>query len=616
MFYSRLLKNTFSLAARLRVPKFKRIDYSQFLKLGAISTGLVAYSFSTVMCNDDPVREIEACNAADIPEGSMRKIQIGENEDNFILVSKVCGKIYATGGKCSHYGAPLQMGFLDGYSVICPWHAAAFDVRTGEIFHAPGLDSIPTYKVTESNGKVIVHIPESKINSVSGSFRSKKMVKRDPNDNRVFVVVGGGAAGSTGVETLRKEGYTGRIIFVTNEKLLPYDRVVISKNFKVKAEELVFRSQEFYQEFDIEIQTGAEVVGIDTDHKVLKLKNGKELHYDKALLATGCSARVPGPFKKYTSNFSNVFTLRSAADHDKIRQSIANANKITIIGAGFLGLEAAKNIRTTWPEKEVTIIDLDQKPLANILGEEISEQILATQKMNGVHLITGQQIGSFEGKDGAITGINLPTHASYGVSENNTLVATDYVIFATGAQINTSYIPGNLTNLDGSIRVNSHFQSEDPYIYAAGDIAQFPSLLSESRERVEHWAVAEQQGRIAALNMLGKGNNYLDVPFFWSNQFLNVSFAGFSSGHDSTFTESRGEDDPGKTARITYFFKGERCIGVSSVNWPGSVLRLKIALHRGLMPSKKEIINGSVRFNNIIERVKNSNPCGTNCCRN
>ena len=115
--------------------------------------------------------------------------------------------------------------------------------------------------------------------------------------------------------------------------------------------------------------------------------------------------------------------------------------------------------------------------------------------------------------------------------------------------------------------------------------------------------------------MIGKGGNYLDVPFFWSNQFINVAFAGFSTGHDWTYTETKGEDVPSKAARITYFFKGERCIGVAAVNWPGAVLRLKIALQRGLMPSRRELTSKTVGFQVIADRVKNSNPCGANCCR-
>jgi NADPH-dependent 2,4-dienoyl-CoA reductase/sulfur reductase-like enzyme len=171
-------------------------------------------------------------------------------------------------------------------------------------------------------------------------------------------------------------------------------------------------------------------------------------------------------------------------------------------------------------------------------------------------------------------------------------------------------------NIDGSIRVNSHFQTEDSSIFAAGDIAQFPSLLSESRERVEHWAVAQQQGRFAAMNMLEKGTNYLDVPFFWTNQFLNVQFAGYANGHNWTFTETKKVNETEeKLPRITYFFKDERCIGVAATNWPGAVLRLKIALQRGLMPTRKELTSGQVTFDKILEKVKNSNPCGGNCCR-
>ena len=600
----------------MRAPKSIKADYSKLFSLGTVATGMALYSFSTVMCNGDHMKDFVACDASEITEGTMKRIQIGKNEENFIIISKVCGEYYATGGKCSHYGAPLQMGYLDGYSVVCPWHAAAFDVRTGEIIQAPGQNSIPTYPVTIENGKVVVKIPESKINNVTASQVSKKLAKRDPANNQTFVVIGGGAAGCIAVDTLRKEGFTGRIIMITQEEYLPYDRVVLSKNFKADSSKLELRSASFYNEYDIEVETRAEVKNIDSDKKIITLHNGKQIGYDKALLATGCSPKIPGPYKTHIKNYSNVFAIRSASDHTKIKGSVESAKNVVIIGAGFLGLEAATSIKKTWPDKNVTIIDLEAKPLANILGSDISSQLLTVQSVNGVNVLTNQKITSLNGSNGIVTSITLPALVAFQGNSTTSEIPADLVILATGAEINSTYAPFKLVNSDGSLRVNSHLQTENSSIYAAGDIAQFPSLLTESRERIEHWQVAQQQGRIAALNMLEKGNNYLDIPFFWSNQFINVSFAGFSAGHDWSYTETKGEDLAAKTARITYFFKGERCIGVASVNWPGSVLRLKIALQRGLMPSRKEFASKTANFETILEKVKNSNPCGGNCCRN
>lgn len=615
MFSSRFFRSAYRVISRLRVAKTEKANYSKFMGLGAMATGMALFSVSSALCNADHIKELIACGTNEIPEGTMKRVQVGSDEENFILISRVCGQYYATGGKCSHYGAPLQFGFLDGYSVVCPWHAAAFDVRTGEMTQSPGMDSIPTYPVKIVNGNVVVEIPESKYASVAGSVPSKRMAKRDLTNNACFVVIGGGAAGSTAVETLRKEGFTGRIIMLTSEKQLPYDRVVLSKSFEADSSKLGLRETDFYNEFGIEVEMDAEVKSIDQDKKVISLKNGKTISYDKALLATGCTAKVPGLYRKYLDDYSNVFTIRNAQDHTRFKGTIGKATDIVIIGAGFIGLEAAASIKKTWPGKNVTVITPDPKPISNILGSEIASQLITTQSINGVNMLVSTKINSFNGSEGKVTSLSIPGTITFLGQETITELKADCILIATGAQINSAYAPVNLTNPDGSVRVNSHLQTENSSIYAAGDIAQFPSLLTESRERIEHWGVAQQQGRVAALNMLEKGNNYLDVPFFWSNQFLNVSFAGFSAGHDWSYTETKGEDLPMKTARITYFFKGERCIGVAAVNWPGAVLRLKIALHRGLMPTRKELTSKQVAFENILEKVKNSNPCGGNCCR-
>jgi apoptosis-inducing factor 3 len=603
MFYSRLLRTASKFVLNFRSPASSSIKLYKIVTTGALAGSLAGYSLSSMLCNTETIKEYAACTIDEILEGTTKRIQIGEDKENFILISRVDGKFYATGGKCSHYGAPLQLGYLDGHNVICPWHAAAFDVRNGEITEYPGLDSIPTYPVTIADRNIIVHIPESKFNSVATQHPSKKLTKKDPSNNLSYVVIGGGAAGATAVETLRQEGFTGRIVLVTQEKQLPYDRVVLSKNFKADSSKLSFRDLEFYSAYDIEVQTETEVVSIDTDKKIIKLKNKRDLPYDKVLLATGATARVPGPYKQYTS-LDNVFSIRSADDHTKSKSLIQGAADVVIVGSGFLGLEAATSIKRTWPEKNVTIIDVDQKPLAGILGPEISQQLVAVQKANGVNVLLGANINTFKTSNNSVTSLLL----------SDSEVKADVVIFATGAEVNTNYVPKSLANPNGSLKVNAHLQTENPNVFAAGDIAEFPSLLTETRERVEHWSVAQQQGRIAALNMIGRGNNYLEVPFFWSNQFINVQFVGFSTGHDWSYTETKGEEDPAKASKITYLFKGERCIGVACSNWPGAALRLKIALRRGLLPSKNELLNKTANLETILQSVKTSNPCKGNCC--
>ena len=482
MFSSRLFQAFYHTFQRLNHPA--PLKFSKKLRK-AVATGLALYSSSIVFCNTEKFTDFPACEASEIAEGTMKKVQIGENENNFILISKVNGSFYATGGKCSHYGAPLNMGYLDGYNVICPFHAAAFDVRNGEIVQAPGLSSIPTYSAYINNGKVVVRIPESKINAVSNPVVSSRMAKRDLNNNVCFVIIGGGAAGSSAAETLRKEGFTGKVVLLTQENILPYDRVILSKNFATDASKVLLRNQEFFRDYDIEVVLNAEVIKVDTEAKRIKLKDERELGYDKVLIATGSVAKVSQQYKPYLSS-ENVFTIRSAEDHRRIKEKVSQSQNIVIIGAGFLGLEAAASIKKAWPDKTISILSSDNKSLSRILGSDISSQILATHSINGINFIQDSKILAFNTDQNKVSSLSLSLPSSLAKKPFETKLKTDLILIATGAELKTLFLPSDLLNPDKSVKVNSHLQTVSPDVYAAGDIAQFPSILTESRERIEH----------------------------------------------------------------------------------------------------------------------------------
>lgn len=515
---------------------------------------------------EDPYTEIVACREEELVEGVVKSVQVGSERGNSIVVAKVRGKVYAVGGKCSHYGAPLQMGYLDGFSIICPWHLARFNVRTGESTVAPGIQSIPSYEVKLLDGNVIVRIPTEDIDKVTKFVDSKRLVKRDINNHEHYIIVGGGAAGQMASETLRKEGFTGKITLITKDNYLPYDRIVLSKNFDTDVSKILLRTQEFYDKYDIEVKLSSAVKQVDDKNKTIRLENEEEIPYDKVLFATGSTARVPAEYKDAMQSAFGIYTIRSASDHNKIKDEIPRANDVVIIGASFLGLEAATSIKKSYPSINVTVIGNDPNPLERVFGSEIAGQIVQSHRANGVNVIAGNTVKTINHDHGRVVSVTIPLQAKDEVKTVDAEIKADLVLIAAGGQIQTSYIPPQLLNSDGSVRVNSQLQTLNPDLYAAGDIASFPSLLSESRERLEHWQVAQQQGKIAAKNMLGKGISYSEAPFFWTNQFINAQFVGYGSGHDWTFSESKGEETPMKTSRITYFFKDSRCIGAAALN--------------------------------------------------
>lgn len=226
---------------------------------------------------DGPVADILVGKLDSLVEGVPKQVQVGDNKDNVIVVARVGGNVYAVSGKCSHFSAPLANGYLDGFHLYCPYHAAAFDIRNGEIYGAPCVNSLKSYPArVASNGDVLVSIPEADLSSVAAGRASPRMVKPDDSDSRTFVIVGGGAAGHTCAETLRKNGFKGRIVILSDEKVLPYDRVLLSKNVKADAATAFsFRPAEFYTEYGIDIHLGAKVNSIDSASKTVKTAAGE-----------------------------------------------------------------------------------------------------------------------------------------------------------------------------------------------------------------------------------------------------------------------------------------------------------------------------------------------------
>ena len=191
----------------------------------------------------------------------------------------------------------------------------------------------------------------------------------------------------------------------------------------------------------------------------------------------------------------------------------------------------------------------------------------------------------------------------------------DLVLLAMGARIRTETIPKGLLVEDGSVRVNQFMQTVDPDIYAGGDIASFYNPHIEALNRIEHWSVAQDMGRLAAFNMLGVGHGYNYVPFFWTNLFGNVQFVGSAYGSDGNFTEKNEESDPSKAAKATYFFKGTRLTGLALINRYGAAPRLRFAFQRGLLPSKAQVTSGAVKLNDILARVEATKGGHCKCSR-
>ncbi len=251
----------------------------------------------------DTHNEVTVATTGELKDGEMKQVSVNGTD---ILLARVEGKYHAVGAHCTHYGAPLAEGVLNGERLVCPWHHACFNVTTGHLQEPPALDALPCYEVKVENDQVIIRVPDEMTDR-----RTPQMTKRDTKDKRLFVIAGGGAAGYTAAQTLREDGFRGRVVLITRENHLPYDRPNLSKDYLQGNAEpawLPLRPDEFFAEHDIEVIRGREIERIDAARKTIEFADGETLVCDALLVATGGEPRKL-PFQ--SEDQENVFLLRS-----------------------------------------------------------------------------------------------------------------------------------------------------------------------------------------------------------------------------------------------------------------------------------------------------------------
>lgn len=263
--------------------------------------------FSTKNAEKQDWKEVEIDFAQNLKEGEMKELKVGSQENEKVLVAKYQGKLYSTGNFCTHLGAPLSTGLLLEDVVLCPWHAAAFSLTTGAHQNAPALSGVPKFEVIEKQGKFYTKIPLP-----LPTLQLPKMAKRDPNNKQTFVIIGGGPASLVAAQTLRQSNFTGQILVLSADSMTSYDRTLLSKALvQGEAKSFLLRQPEFFQDYDISFKTGVFVTKVDSQNKKVILKDGSAINFDKLLVATGGTARIP-PIPG--TNLDGVFAIREHKD--------------------------------------------------------------------------------------------------------------------------------------------------------------------------------------------------------------------------------------------------------------------------------------------------------------
>jgi 3-phenylpropionate/trans-cinnamate dioxygenase ferredoxin reductase subunit len=328
------------------------------------------------------------------------------------------------------------------------------------------------------------------------------------------VVVGGGLAGGTAAFALREAGFEGEVTLVAEEPHLPYERPPLSKGY-LRGEEgtdaFLVRPEAAYDDEGVRLLSGRRALTIDRADRTVELDAGERLAYDRLILATGAGPRTLAG----GAHLPGVHVLRTLDDADAIRSAVEGADRVVVVGGGWIGAEVAASLRQL--DARVTLVTNLARPLERVLGPEIGDVYAGIHREHGVELVSGHVAGILG--DERATGVQL--------SDGRT-VPGDLVVVGVGVvpRIELARRAG-LDVADGGVAVDDRLRTSDPAIYAAGDIAAAEHSRLGRRLRIEHWDNAKRQGRAAARNALGLDEAYDRMPYFFSDQFdLGIEVRG------------------------------------------------------------------------------------------
>ena len=493
--------------------------------------------------------------AAGIAEGDLGADapMLGHAGGEAVLLVRRGGDVLAVGATCTHYGGPLAEGLVTGDQVHCPWHHACFDLRSGAPVGGPGLSPIPCFTVERGGGRIRV-----------GAKREPQAPPATATAPapRTIAIVGAGAAAQSAAETLRREGYAGAIRMFGADEAPPVDRPNLSKDYlagNAPEEWIPLRPASFYGEQGIELLRSAPVKAIDVAARRLTLADGQNESWSALLLATGAEPvrlTVPG------GDLPHVHTLRTLGDSRAIIARAEKSKRAVVVGASFIGMEAAASLRARG--LEVHVVAPETQPFARLLGPDVGTFLRGLHEEHGVIFHLGQTAASIDAR-------------AVKLSDGSTIEA-DLVVVGIGVRPATALAEAAGLTVDHGVMVNERLETSARGVYAAGDIARYPYHPSGEHVRIEHWVVATRMGRVAALNMLGRGERFTQPPFFWSAHYdVTLSYVGHAEGWDRI-------DISGTLAArdcTIAYRRGDRTLAVATLGRDRISLEAEVAIQRG-----------------------------------
>uniref|UniRef100_A0A8C4W4X8 Rieske domain-containing protein n=1 Tax=Gopherus evgoodei TaxID=1825980 RepID=A0A8C4W4X8_9SAUR len=464
----------------------------------------------------------------------LREVEVAGHK---VLLVRSKMEFSAVGSKCTHAGASLSKGVLAGNRLRCPWHGACFSIRTGDIEEYPTLDCLPCFKVTLPLLLSILHP------SLFCLERCRSNENTIMGETRVSLT---GAAALVCAETLRQEGFTGRIVMVTKEKHVPYDRTQLSK-VCAWPDHAVVRSSEPNTACCPSL---LQVVSVDMQGQKAHFQDGAFQRYDQLLIATGSSPRqlqCPG------SDLENVCSLQTPEDANRILH-LATGKRVVILGASFIGMEVAAFLSDK--SSAICVVEREEFPFQAVLGPQVGGVAMKVQccaESSFIH---------------STVRFHMPvTH--FNVFRRS---LSRKAVLASGEKLPADVVVFMQTNV--------------PRVFAAGDVTSFPvTLFGETTATIRHWQIAQAHGHIAALNMLKKQKALHTVPFFWTSLLgKSIRYAGYGKGYTETVVKGSLE----QLKFLVFYIKDDYVIAVASLNFDPMVSLVAEVMYSGRQISKAE----------------------------